>query len=238
MVIRHGNDKDFLATRISYKLNLKGPSVNVQTSCSTGLVAVHAAFQSLLLNECDTAIAGAVCIKTPQESGYQYQEDGVLSPDGYCRPFAAEANGTIFTNGLGLVLLKRLNDAVQSGDEIVAVIKGSAINNDGSQKVSFTAPSVTGQVHVLRDAIQVAGIDPQDIQYIEAHGTGTALGDPIEVEAIRQAYGEAGNACGIGSLKANFGHFNIAAGIIGLIKAALILKHKQIPATICVFRRT
>ncbi|RJG06514.1 acyltransferase domain-containing protein [Noviherbaspirillum cavernae] len=232
MVVRHGNDKDFLATRTSYKLNLKGPSLNVQTSCSTGIVAVHVACQSLLLNECDAAIAGAVCIKLPQDAGYLYQEDGVLSPDGNCRPFAADSNGTIFTNGLGLVLLKRLSDAVDDGDEIVAVIKASAINNDGSMKVGFTAPSVTGQVEALRDAIQIADINPEDIQYIEAHGTGTALGDPIEVDAIRQAYGEAGTPCGIGSLKANFGHFNIAAGIIGLIKAALILKHKKIPATL------
>lgn len=232
MVIRHGNDKDFLSTRISYKLNLQGPSVNVQTSCSTGLVAVHAACQSLLLSECDAAIAGAVCVKLPQDAGYVYQEDGVLSPDGHCRPFAADAGGTIFTNGLGLVLLKRLHDAIDDGDEIFAVIKASAINNDGALKVGFTAPSVTGQVNALRDAIQLSGINPEDIQYIEAHGTGTALGDPIEVEAIKQAYGEAGQPCGIGSLKANFGHFNIAAGIIGLIKAALILKRKKIPATL------
>ena len=232
MVIRHGNDKDFLATRISYKLNLKGPSVNVQTSCSTGLVAIHAACQSLLLNECDAAIAGAICVRFPQETGYLYQEDGVLSPDGNCRPFSADSNGTVFTNGLGLVLLKRLSDAVQDCDEIVAVIRASAINNDGATKVGFTAPSVAGQVEVLRDAIMVSGIDPADMQYVEAHGTGTALGDPIEVEAIRQAYGETGKSCGIGSLKGNFGHFNIAAGVIGLIKAALVLKHKLIPATL------
>ncbi|WP_175718877.1 beta-ketoacyl synthase N-terminal-like domain-containing protein [Burkholderia anthina] len=232
MVIRHGNDKDFLATRVSYKLNLKGPSVNVQTSCSTGLVAVHSACQSLLLNECDTAIAGAVCVRFPQETGYPYQEDGVLSPDGNCRPFSADSNGTVFTNGLGLVLLKRLSEAVQDGDDVVAVIRASAINNDGATKVGFTAPSVAGQVEVLRDAIMMSGIDPADMQYVEAHGTGTVLGDPIEVEAIRQAYGETGKSCGIGSLKGNFGHFNIAAGVIGLIKAALILKHKLIPATL------
>lgn len=232
MVIRHGNDKDFLSPRVSYKLNLQGPSVNVQTSCSTGLVAVHAACQSLLLNECDVAIAGAVCLKLPQDGGYLYQEDGVLSRDGHCRPFAADSGGTIFTNGLGLVLLKRLGDAIADGDDITAVIKASAINNDGALKVGFTAPSVTGQANALRAAIELSGIDPKEIQYIEAHGTGTALGDPIEVEAIRQAYGELGQPCGIGSLKANFGHFNIAAGIIGLIKAALILKHRIIPATL------
>lgn len=232
MMVRHGNDKDFLATRISYKLNLRGPSVNIQTACSTGLVAVHAACQSLMLGECDTAIAGAVNIKVPQHAGYLYQQDGVLSPDGNCRPFDSQSNGTLFTNGLGLVLLKPLEQAIHDGDEIFAIIKGAAISNDGASKVGFTAPSVTGQVQALTEAIAVSGIDPEDIQYIEAHGTGTALGDPIEVEAIKQAYGEAGHACGIGSLKANFGHFNIAAGVIGLIKAALILKHKTIPATL------
>ncbi|BET27127.1 acyl transferase domain-containing protein [Limnobacter thiooxidans] len=232
MIIRHGNDKDFLCPRISYKLNLKGPSVNVQTSCSTGLVAVHTACQSLLLHECEMAIAGAVYIRVPQDTGYLHQADSVLSSDGICRPFDSNSDGTIFTNGLGLVLLKRLEDAIQDGDEIVAVIRASAINNDGSQKVGFTAPSVTGQVNVLREAIQIAGIDAADMQYIEAHGTGTALGDPIEMEAIKQAYGENGQPCGLGSLKSNFGHFNIAAGVIGLIKAALILKHKTIPATL------
>ena len=148
MLVRHGNDKDFLAPRISYKLNLEGPSLNVQTSCSTGLVAVHTAVQSLLLGECDIAMAGAVCIKLPQHGGYKYQADGVLSPDGQCRPFDAEAKGTIFTNGLGLVLLKRLAEAEADGDDIVAVIAGSAVNNDGARKVSFTAPSVGGQVKV------------------------------------------------------------------------------------------
>jgi phthiocerol/phenolphthiocerol synthesis type-I polyketide synthase E len=236
MLVRHGNDKDFLATRISYKLNLTGPSLNVQTSCSTGLVAVHSACQSLLLGECDLAIAGAVSIKLPQHTGYKYQPDGVLSPDGMCRPFDASANGTIFTNGLGLVLLKRLRDAMDNGDEIAAVIAGSAINNDGSTKVGFTAPSVRGQIAALRSALELSGVDPAQVQYIEAHGTGTALGDPIEVEAIKEAYGLAGRPCGIGSLKGNFGHFNVAAGIIGLIKATLALKHKLIPATINIDR--
>ncbi|MEU0178144.1 beta-ketoacyl synthase N-terminal-like domain-containing protein [Streptomyces massasporeus] len=232
MVVRHGNDKDFLATRISYKLNLRGPSVNVQTACSTGLVAVHSAVQSLLLNECDAAIAGAAHVRVPQESGYRHQVGGVLSPDGVCRPFDSGANGTLFTNGLGLVLLKRLRDAIADGDEVHAVIAGSAVNNDGAQKVSFTAPSVSGQVGVLSDALQVSGAKQTDISYIEAHGTGTALGDPIEIEAIKQAYGLDGTPCGIGSLKGNFGHLNIAAGIIGLIKAALVLKHRYVPPTI------
>ncbi|MFF1376161.1 beta-ketoacyl synthase N-terminal-like domain-containing protein [Streptomyces sp. NPDC058308] len=232
MVVRHGNDKDFLATRTSYKLNLRGPSVNVQTACSTGLVAVHSAVQSLLLNECDAAVAGAVHVRLPQQSGYRYQVGGVLSPDGVCRPFDAGANGTVFTNGLGLVLLKRLRDALADGDEVHAVIAASAVNNDGAEKVSFTAPSVGGQVAVLSDALQLSGAKPTDIAYIEAHGTGTALGDPIEMEAIKQAYGHDGAPCGIGSLKGNFGHLNIAAGIIGLIKAALVLKHKYVPPTV------
>ncbi|MFI6015457.1 beta-ketoacyl synthase N-terminal-like domain-containing protein [Streptomyces sp. NPDC051243] len=232
MVVRHGNDKDFLATRISYKLNLRGPSVNVQTACSTGLVAVHSAVQSLLLSECDAAIAGAVYVRVPQEAGYQYQVGGVLSPDGICRPFDAGANGTVFTNGLGLVLLKRLRDAIADGDDVQAVIAGSAVNNDGAEKVSFTAPSVSGQVAVLRDALEISGVKQTDISYIEAHGTGTALGDPIEIEAIKQAYGLDGAPCGIGSLKGNFGHLNIAAGIVGLIKAALVLKHKYVPPTV------
>jgi acyl transferase domain-containing protein len=232
MLVRHGNDKDFLATRISYKLNLEGPSLNIQTSCSTGLVAVHSAIQSLLLGECDLAVAGAVCIKMPQHAGYRYQTDGVLSPDGQCRPFDADAKGTIFTNGLGLVLLKRLADAVADDDEIVAVIAGSAVNNDGARKVGFTAPSVNGQMQVLSSALEVAGVGPEQVQSIEAHGTGTLLGDPIEVDAIKQAYGTVGPRCGIGSLKGNFGHFNIAAGIIGLIKAALVVKHGVVPQTI------
>ncbi|MET8683124.1 beta-ketoacyl synthase N-terminal-like domain-containing protein [Streptomyces sp. NPDC004732] len=232
MVIRHGNDKDFLATRTSYKLNLRGPSVNVQTACSTGLVAVHSAVQSLLLNECDAAVAGAVHVRLPQHAGYRYQVGGVLSPDGVCRPFGSGANGTVFTNGIGLVLLKRLRDAVADGDEVHAVIAASAVNNDGAEKVSFTAPSVSGQVDVLSDALQISGAKQTDITYIEAHGTGTALGDPIEIEAIKQAYGLDGDPCGIGSLKGNFGHLNIAAGIIGLIKTALVLKHGYVPPTV------
>lgn len=232
MLVRHGNDKDFLANRISYQLNLQGPSVNVQTSCSTGLVAVHSAVQSLLLGECDLAIAGAVHIRLPQQAGYKYQADGVLSPDGVCRPFDADARGTVFTNGLGLILLKRVRDAVEDGDDIVAVIAGSAINNDGSKKVGFTAPSVSGQSEVLAEALAVAGVSPGDMQFIEAHGTGTLLGDPIELEAVRQAYGTEGKPCAIGSLKGHFGHFNIAAGIIGLIKTALVLKNGIVPATL------
>ena len=232
MLVRHGNDKDFLAPRISYKLNLNGPSCNIQASSSTGLVAVHAAVQSLLLGECDLAIAGAVCIKLPQHAGYKYQADGVLSPDGLCHPFDAQSKGTSFTNGLGLVLLKRLRDAIKDGDDVIAVIAGSAINNDDSKKLGFTAPSVSGQVDALTRALAVARIEPAEVQFIEAHCVGTAQGELIEAEAIKQAYGLAGKPCGIGSLKGNFGNFNIAAGIIGLIKTALVLKHGIIPATI------
>lgn len=232
MAVRHGNDKDFLATRISYKLNLRGPSVAVQTACSTGVVAVHSAVQSLILHECDAALAGATYVRVPQHAGYRAHTGGVLSSDGKCRPFDAAANGTVFTNGLGLVLLKRLNDAIADGDHVYAVIAGSAVNNDGAAKVSFTAPSVSGQVDALQQALDLSGARSTDISYIEAHGTGTSLGDPIEIEAIKQVYGDGLDPCGIGSLKGNFGHLNIAAGIIGLIKAALVLDRRFVPPTI------
>jgi acyl transferase domain-containing protein/acyl carrier protein len=232
MVVRQSNDKDFLAPRISYKLGLNGPSVNIQTACSTGLVSVHYASQSLLLGECDVAIAGAVHIKLPQHSGYKYQVGGVLSPDGVCRPFDRDAQGTVFTNGLGLVLLKRLEDAIQDCDEIIAVISGSAVNNDADKKVSFTAPSIAGQVDVINDALEIAHVDPAKVSYIEAHGTGTSMGDPIEIEAIKQAYGGTGSPCGIGSIKGNLGHLNIAAGILSLIKTALVIKNGTIPKSL------
>ena len=175
-----GNDKDFLATRVSYHLNLRGPSVNVQTACSTSLVAIHVACQSLLTGECDMALAGGVSVRVPQRSGYLYQRGGILSEDGHCRAFDAAASGTVGGNGAGVVLLKRLSQALEDGDQIRAVIKGSAINNDGANKVGFTAPSVTGQAAVIAEALGIAGIDPRDISYVETHGTGTALGDPIE----------------------------------------------------------
>lgn len=203
MIIRHGNDKDFLATRVSYKLNLKGPSITLQTACSTGLVAVHYACQSLLLHECDSAIAGAVYIKVPQESGYIYEEGGVQSKDGVCRPFDENANGTVFTNGIGIVYLKRLNDAINDGDNVLAVIKSTAINNDGNSKVGYTAPSVEGQIDVINLALEISGVSKKDIQYIETHGTGTYLGDPIESSAIKKAYGEDGTKCILGSIKGN-----------------------------------
>ena len=229
-----GNDKDFLATRASYHLNLRGPSVNVQTACSTSLVAIHMACQSLLTGECDMALAGGVSVRVPQRSGYLYQRGGILSEDGHCRAFDAAASGTVGGNGAGVVLLKRLSKALEDGDQIRAVIKGSAINNDGANKVGFTAPSVTGQAAVIAEALGIAGIDPRDISYIETHGTGTALGDPIEVAALAEVFGHrpAGERCAIGSLKTNIGHLDAAAGAAALIKTVLALQHRQLPPSL------
>jgi len=228
-------NKDFLATNISYKLNLKGPSVGIQTYCSTSLVAVHLACKSLLDEECDMALAGAVAIQVPQKSGYFYQEDGILSPDGHCRAFDAKAQGTIFGNGLGIVLLKRLKDAIADRDYIHAVIKGSAINNDGSLKVSYGAPSVDGQAEAIVEALANAGINADDISYIETHGTGTATGDPVEIAALTKAFRtftKKNSFCPIGSVKPNIGHLDTASGVASLIKAVLALKHKQIPPSL------
>ncbi|NEO98309.1 MAG: SDR family NAD(P)-dependent oxidoreductase [Symploca sp. SIO2E9] len=230
-----GNDKDYLPTRISYKLNLTGPSINIQTACSTSLVAVHLACQSLLNNECDMTLAGGVSVLLPNQAGYLYQEGMILSPDGHCRAFDAQAQGTVGGNGLGIVVLKRLADAIADGDEIHAVIKGSAINNDGSRKVGYTAPSVDRQAAVICETQDVAGIDAETITYIEAHGTGTTLGDPIEIAALTKAFRastQKQNFCAIGSVKTNFGHLNTAAGVIGLIKTVLALKHKLLPPTL------
>jgi acyl transferase domain-containing protein/acyl carrier protein len=230
-----GNDKDHLPTQISYKLNLKGPSVNVQTTCSTSLVAVHLACQSLLNGESDIALAGGVSIEVPQQTGYLYQEGGINSPDGHCRAFDAKAQGTIFGNGLGVVVLKRLEDAVADGDCIHAVIKASAINNDGSLKVGYTAPSIDGQREVILEALALAKVEPETVNYIETHGTGTPLGDPIEIAALTQAFRASTNKkgfCAIGSVKTNTGHLNTAAGVTGLIKTVLALKHKQIPPSL------
>ncbi|HEX2909580.1 MAG TPA: thioester reductase domain-containing protein [Chloroflexia bacterium] len=230
-----GNDKDFLVTRTSYKLNLEGPGVVVQTACSTSLVAVHMASQGLLSGECDMALAGGVSVIFPQQAGYLYRQGSIHSPDGHCRAFDAEANGTVVGNGVGLVVLKRLPDALAAGDNIYAVIKGSAINNDGSLKVSYTAPRVDGQAKAIRAAQLLAEVEPESIGYIEAHGTGTTLGDPIEIEALTQAF-RAGtdrkSFCAIGSVKTNIGHLNSAAGVAGLIKAVLALKHRQIPPSL------
>ncbi|GFE67451.1 type I polyketide synthase [Chroococcus sp. FPU101] len=229
------NVMGLMPTRVSYKLNLTGPSCGIQTGCSTSLVAVHLACQSLLNRECDTALAGGITISSFGKTGYLYQEEGIASPDGYCRAFDADAQGTVFGNGVGVVVLKRLSVALASRDTIYAVIKGSAINNDGSEKVGLTAPSVTGQAAVIESALNKAGISPETIKYIETHGTGTALGDPIEIAALNKAFGKYTNKkgfCALASVKTNIGHLDAAAGIVGLIKTVLCLKHQQIPPSL------
>ena len=224
------NDKDFLATRVSYKLNLRGPSININTACSTSLVAVHTACLGLLSGECDLALVGAVHLGLPGH-GYQYQEGMIFSPDGHCRAFDAEAQGTVIGSGAGVVVLKRLKEAIADGDFIHAVIKGSAVNNDGSHKTGYTAPSITGQAEVIADAQEVARVDPDGIGYVEAHGTGTALGDPIEVAALTEAFRHGTDRtgyCALGSVKTNIGHLDTAAGMAGLIKTALMLEHRTL----------
>jgi len=233
--IRLGNDKDFLSTRVSYKLDLTGPSIAMQTACSTSLVAVHYACQSLLNGECDMALTGGVSISVPQQAGYFYREGSILSPDGHCRAFDARARGTVPGNGAGIVVLRRLADALANGDCIRAVIRGSAINNDGAIKVGYTAPSVDGQAKAIEEALAMANVEPDTITYVEAHGTGTQLGDPIEIAALTQAFRTRTMACGfcaIGSVKTNIGHLDAAAGVAGLIKTVLALEHKQIPPSL------
>lgn len=229
------NDKDFLPTRVSYKLNLRGPSVSVQTACSTSLVAIHFACQSLLNGECDIALAGGVTIHLPQNTGYLYQEGMILSPDGHCRAFDADGRGIISGNGVGIVALKRMADAIADGDYIYAAVKGSAINNDGAQKVGYTAPSVEGQSAVIAEAQAIADVHPETVTYIETHGTGTVLGDPIEIAALTQTFRRSTQktrCCAIGSVKTNFGHLDSAAGVAGFMKTALALKNKQIPPSL------
>jgi phthiocerol/phenolphthiocerol synthesis type-I polyketide synthase E len=229
------NDKDHLPTRTSYKLNLKGPSVAVQTSCSTSLVAVHMACESLLTYQCDMALAGGASIRVPQKAGYLYIEGGVDSPDGHCRAFDASAKGTVSGSGVGIVLLKRLANALADHDYIHGVILGSAINNDGSLKVGYAAPGVDGQAAVITMAQAVAEIEPETISYVETHGTGTFLGDPVELLALTQAFREGTqntNFCAIGSVKTNIGHADAAAGVAGLIKTVLALKHQMIPPSL------
>ncbi len=225
------NDKDYLPLRISYKLNLRGPSVNVQTACSSSLVAIHTASQSLLRGECDMALAGGASICVPQETGYLYQEGLLVSPDGHCRAFDADAQGTVFGSGVGLVLLKRLDDALADGDHIYAVVKGSAVNNDGGQKAGYLAPSQDGQAAVVAEALAAAGVDADSISYVEAHGTGTALGDPIEIAGLSQAFRadtDRVGFCAVGSVKTNVGHLQIASGVAGFLKAVLSLSHAQL----------
>lgn len=229
------NDRDFLATRASFLLNLRGPSIVVQSACSSSLVAVHLACQSLNYGDCDMALAGGVAIRLPQLAGYMYQEGSIFSSDGHCRPFDAKASGTLGGNGAGIVVLKRLADALRDGDEIRAVIRGSAINNDGSVKIGYTAPSVDGQSKAIAEALAIAGVEPETIDYVETHGTATPLGDPIEVEALTQAYRhrtQKKGFCAIGSLKSNLGHLDAAAGVGSLIKTVLSLQHKQIPPSL------
>jgi acyl transferase domain-containing protein/acyl carrier protein len=229
------NDKDFMPTRVSYKLNLKGPSVLVQTSCSTSLVAVHLACLSLLSYECDMALVGGVTVKVPQVEGYWALDGGLAAPDGHCRPFDARAAGTVFGSGAGVVVLKRLSDALEDGDSIRAVIKGSAINNDGSLKVSYTAPSVEGQAEVIAAALAVAGVEAETVRYVEAHGTGTSLGDPIEVAALTKVFRESTDRqgfCALGSVKSNLGHLDAAAGVAGFLKTVLALEHREIPPSL------
>lgn len=232
-LLRHtSNDKDFLSTGISYRLDLRGPSINVQTACSTSLVAIHLAVQSLLSFECDMAIAGGSTIDIPAGRGYRYQEGEVLSPDGYCRAFDARSGGTVLTPGAGAVALRRLQDAYRDGDPILAVIKGSAVNNDGARKVGYFAPSVDGHADVVKEALAVAGLSGHDIQLLEAHGTGTAVGDPIEVAALTEAFSATTDErgfCRITSTKPNIGHLDTAAGVASVIKVVQALRHRLLP---------
>ena len=230
------NDKDYLATRVSHELNLRGPSLSVQTACSSSLVAVHLACQSLLSGECDMALTGAAAIRVPHRVGYTYEPGAMVSPSGHCRPFDVHSDGTIFGSGVAALILKPLRAALDDGDRIHAVIRGSAINNDGSMKVTFAAPAVAGQAEVIAEAHAVADVDSSTIGFVETHGTGTPLGDPIEIEALRQAFVlsdlERAGPCVLGSVKSNIGHLDAASGVAGLVKTILCLKNKTIPPTV------
>ncbi|QDV63563.1 polyketide synthase [Crateriforma conspicua] len=229
------NEKDYIATRVAHALDLRGPAVNVNTACSTSLVAVIQACQSLRLGDCDVALAGGVSITFPQNQGHLHQDGSIFSKDGHCRPFDADASGTLFSDGAGVVVLKRLQDAINDNDRVYAVIKGYGINNDGGQKASFSAPSLKGQANAIAAAHRMAGFTPDSISYVEAHGTATPLGDPIEVSALSKAFGPSSFGkpfCAIGSVKSNIGHTVSAAGVAGLIKVAMSMHHQTIPATI------
>jgi acyl transferase domain-containing protein/acyl carrier protein len=227
------SNSNFLSTLISYKLNLRGPSFTINSACSTSLVALHTACRNLLMKECSTAVVGASSILSDPAKGYHHQEGMILSKDGHCRAFDENSTGTISGEGTGVVVLKRLEDAIAEGDQIYAVIKASAVNNDGNRKVGYTAPSVVGQKDCIQLAHRIAGVDPQSISYLEAHGTGTRLGDPVEIEALNGAFGNTTTKhCIIGSVKSNMGHLDVAAGITGLMKVALSLKHKQLVPSI------
>ncbi len=228
-----GNERDYVASRVAYQMDLHGPAVAVHSACSTSLLAIHYACQDLLDYQCDIALAGGASVRVPQVDGYVYSETGILSRDGRCRPFDRDASGMNIGDGVGLVVLKRLDEAIRDGDMIWAVVAGSAVNNDGRDKLSFMAPSVEGQAEVIAAAMAAANIGPDEISYVECHGTGTPLGDPIEVEGLRQALqGRVGSPCMIGSVKSNVGHLDAASGVAGFIKVVLALHHKQLPATL------
>lgn len=229
------NDKDYIATRIAYCLDLKGPAVNVQTACSTTLVSMHMACQSLLNGEMDMALAGGVSVKVPQKSGYSHAEGMIVAGDGHCKAYDEKADGTIFGNGCGFVLLKRLEDALQDGDHIHAVVKGTSLNNDGGSKIGFAAPSEKGETSAISEAIAISGVDVETIGFVEGHGTGTELGDPIEVSSLTHAFRESTNQngyCAIGSVKSNVGHLQIASGVVGFMKTALVVENGLIPPTL------
>ncbi|MFZ1161609.1 type I polyketide synthase [Mycobacterium sp.] len=230
------NDKDYLATKVAYALNLRGPALSVQTACSSALVAVHLACQSILNGECELALAGGASLRIPHHVGYWYAPGSMVSPTGHCRPFDARSDGTIFGSGVGVVVLKALQDAVDDGDRIHAVIRGSALNNDGSTKMTYAAPTAAGQADVIAEAHAIAEVDSSEISYVETHGTGTPLGDPIEIEGLRQAFEVSeetrSGPCYVGSVKSNIGHLESASGIASLIKAILCLKNRAIPATL------
>ena len=232
-LLRHtSNDKDFLSTRLSYLLDLRGPSINVQTACSTSMVAIHMAVQSLLGGECDMAIAGAATIELPHRQGYLFEAGEILSPDGHCRPFDVNSKGTVFGSGVAVLVLRRLENAIADGDHIHAVIRGSAINNDGASKAGYLAPSVDGQAMAIAEALAVAGVDPATVTHVETHGTGTPIGDPIEIAALTQVFRQSTDQvgqCSIGSVKANIGHTDTAAGAAGVIKVALSMTHGELP---------
>ena len=226
------NEADFLATRISHKLDLRGPSATVSTACSTSLVAIVEAARALLSGSCDIALAGGASITVPTMAGYRHEPGGMLSRDGHCKPFDADCSGTTFSDGAAVVVLRRLEDALRDGDQVHAVMRGFAVNNDGADKVSFSAPSLAGQVEVLRAAYEHAGISPATVGYVEAHGTATQMGDPIEVAALARVFGDGEAACALGSVKSGVGHLVHAAGVTGFLMAAMAVKHGVIPPTL------
>ncbi|MEV1147709.1 beta-ketoacyl synthase N-terminal-like domain-containing protein, partial [Micromonospora sp. NPDC049799] len=223
---------DYLPLQVAYRLGLTGPAIAVNTTCSTSLVAVHLAVQSLLAEECDTALAGGASLIVPQGQGYRHVPDGIFSVDGRVRPFSADGTGIVYSQGVGVVVLRRLADALADGDPVLAVVHGTAVNNDGADKAGFTAPSVRGQARVIAEALAVAGVAPRQVGYVEAHGTATRLGDPVEVAALRQVFGSGPAWCGLGSVKSTIGHANTAAGIAAFIKTVLARRHGVVPASL------